>query len=86
VHLIDLRAEARCPAHHVPSGPRRPPRCAHHVTQRGNGRAQTLLGEDDYRLYLDVLARHCAAAGVDVWTWVLMPNHGITVHFIVRLR
>ena len=29
----------------------------HHVTQRGNGGAQTFFGDDDYRLYLDLLSR-----------------------------
>lgn len=52
----------------------------HHVTQRGNGRAQTFFAEADYALYRDLLASHCAAAGVEVWAWVLMPNH---VHLIL---
>ncbi|MBN8951452.1 MULTISPECIES: transposase [unclassified Rhizobium] len=52
----------------------------HHVTQRGNGRAQTFFCDDDYALYRDLLAHHCRAAGVEVWGWVLMPNH---VHLIL---
>jgi putative transposase len=52
----------------------------HHVTQRGNGRAQTFFGDDDYALYRDLLAAHCRAAGVEVWAWCLMPNH---VHLIL---
>ena len=52
----------------------------HHVTQRGNGRAQTFFGEEDYQLYRDLLAEHAAAAGVEVWAWVRMPNH---VHLIL---
>jgi len=52
----------------------------HHVTQRGNGRAQTFFDNSDYALYRDLLAEHCAAAGVQVWAWVLMPNH---VHLIL---
>lgn len=52
----------------------------HHVTQRGNGRAQTFFCDDDYRLYRDLLAEHCSAAGVEIWAWVLMPNH---VHLIL---
>src|SRR5882724_1640274 len=52
----------------------------HHVTQRGNGRAQTFFGEADYQLYRDLLVEHTAAAGVEVWSWVLMPNH---VHLIL---
>ncbi len=52
----------------------------HHVTQRGNGRAQTFFDDDDYALYRDLLGTHCAAAGVEIWSWVLMPNH---VHLIL---
>jgi putative transposase len=52
----------------------------HHITQRGNGRAQTFFRDQDYALYRDLLAEHSAAAGVEVWAWVLMPNH---VHLIL---
>jgi putative transposase len=52
----------------------------HHVTQRGNGRATTFFNDEDYALYRDLLGRHCAAAGVEIWAWVLMPNH---VHLIL---
>ena len=56
------------------------PGLPHHVTQRGNGRAQTFFGEADYALYRDLLAASCRAAKVEVWAWVLMPNH---VHLIL---
>lgn len=52
----------------------------HHVTQRGNGRAQTFFDDADYALCRDLLGAHCAAAGVEIWSWVLMPNH---VHLIL---
>ena len=52
----------------------------HHVTQRGNGRARTFFGDADYALYRDLLGEHCAAAGVEIWSWVLMPNH---VHLVL---
>lgn len=52
----------------------------HHVTQRGNGRAQTFFGDGDYALYRDLLAANCRAAGVEVWAWCLMPNH---VHLVL---
>jgi putative transposase len=52
----------------------------HHVTQRGNGRARTFFGDDDYALYRDLLAENCRAADVEVWAWCLMPNH---VHLIL---
>jgi putative transposase len=56
------------------------PGLPHHVTQRGNGRARTFFGDDDYRLYRDLLGDSCRNAGVEVWAWVLMPNH---VHLIL---
>lgn len=56
------------------------PRHPHHVTQRGNGRAVTFLCDDDYAFYRELLAAHARAAGVEVWAWVLMPNH---VHLIL---
>jgi putative transposase len=56
------------------------PGLPHHVTQRGNGRAQTFFGDADYALYRDLLAQACASAKVAVWSWVLMPNH---VHLIL---
>lgn len=56
------------------------PHLPHHVTQRGNGRAQTFFSDDDYQLYLDLLRKHCTEAEVSIWAWVLMPNH---VHLIL---
>jgi putative transposase len=50
------------------------PGLPHHVTQRGNGRAQTFFSDADYRLYRDRLGASCRAAGVEIWSWVLMPN------------
>ena len=56
------------------------PGLPHHVTQRGNGRAQTFFAEEDYAFYRELLRVHCAAAAVEVWSYVLMPNH---VHLIL---
>jgi putative transposase len=56
------------------------PGLPHHVTQRGNGRARTFFGDEDYALYRDLLASHCHAAEVDIWAWCLMPNH---VHLVL---
>ncbi len=56
------------------------PGLAHQVTQRGDGGARTFFSDTDYQLYKTLLAEHCAAAGVEVWGWVLMPNH---VHLIL---
>ena len=51
------------------------PEIPHHVTQRGNGRERTFFGDADYALYRDLLAINCKAVDVEVWAWVLMPNH-----------
>lgn len=56
------------------------PGLPHHVTQRGNGRAQTFFDDADYALYRDLLGEACRAADVALWAWVLMPNH---VHLIL---
>lgn len=53
-----------------------PPPCA----QRGVGRARTVFDQADDQLYRDLLAENAAKAGVEVWSWVLMPNH---VHLIL---
>jgi putative transposase len=57
------------------------PGVPHHVTQRGNGGARTFFGDDDYAVYRDLLKLHCGEAGVEVWAWVLMPNH---VHLVLN--
>src|ERR1035438_1033163 len=51
----------------------------HYVTQRGARRQPTFFGDDDYRLYLDLLADRCERYGVAIWAWCLMPNH---VHLV----
>lgn len=56
------------------------PRCAHHVTQRGNRRQPVFFEDDDYRAYLTLLAEWTAKAGTSVWAYCLMPNH---VHLIL---
>jgi len=56
------------------------PGVPHHITQRGNRRQQTFFCDEDYEVYLDLMARWCSRRGVDVWAYCLMPNH---VHLIV---
>jgi len=51
----------------------------HHITQRGNRRLPTFFGEEDYEAYLALMAEHCAACGVEIWAYCLMPNH---IHLI----
>ncbi|KTE42968.1 MULTISPECIES: transposase [unclassified Sphingopyxis] len=55
------------------------PGIAHHVTQRGNRRERTFFEDGDYALYLDLLADASRSAGVEIWSYCLMPNH---VHII----
>ena len=57
------------------------PGLPHHVTQRGNGGARTFFRDEDYAFYRDLLARYANEAGVEVWAWVLMPNH---VHLVLN--
>ena len=56
------------------------PGVPHHVTQRGNRRQPVFFSDDDRRLYLDLVRRGCAAAGVRCLAWCLMDNH---VHLVL---
>jgi len=56
------------------------PSFPHHVTQRGNRRQKTFFCEDDYRIYITLLAKFCAKARTRVWAYCLMPNH---VHLVM---
>ena len=52
----------------------------HHVTQRGNRRAQTFFEDGDYALYESLLTDAARKAESDIWCYCLMPNH---VHIII---
>lgn len=56
------------------------PGAAHHVTQRGNRQLPVFFGDDDRRLYLDLLREGCAAARVRCLAWCLMDSQ---VHLIL---
>ena len=51
----------------------------HHIIQRGNRRQKTFFCEEDYLVYIDLMAHWCRHYQVDIWSWCLMPNH---VHLI----
>lgn len=53
---------------------------AYHITQRGNARQQVFFEDRDYLLYHDLLQTSCAATGLRIWAYCLMPNH---VHLLV---
>jgi len=55
------------------------PGIPHHVTQRGNRRQQTFFSDDDYRVYLALMAEWCGKYNVTIWAYCLMPNH---IHLI----
>ena len=52
----------------------------HHVTQRGVRKQQTFFRDSDYRLYIEFAANEKGPAGIEVWSYCLMPNH---VHLVV---
>jgi putative transposase len=56
------------------------PGFAHHVTQRGNRRADVFYSDDDRRAYLRFLRQYTDRHGLAVWAYCLMTNH---VHIVV---
>ena len=52
----------------------------HHVTQRGNHRAQVFFSEADYQTYLALLCEYTINHEVAVLAYCLMPNH---VHLVL---
>ena len=58
---------ARLPRLVVPGYP-------HHVTQRGNRRAQTFIEDGDYALYESLPAEAARKAEAEIWCYCLMPN------------
>ena len=51
-----------------------------HVTQRGNNRQACFFSDDDYLLYLDLLAESCHKHRCELHAYVLMTNH---VHLLI---
>ncbi len=47
----------------------------HHVTQRGNRRADVFETEDDRHAYLRFLKKYGERHGLDIWAYCLMTNH-----------
>ena len=47
----------------------------HHVTQRGNNRADVFFSDDDRSHYLRTLVHQCAEFKLEVWAYCLMSNH-----------
>jgi putative transposase len=51
------------------------PGLPHHITQRGNNRAQVFDSDADRALFLDLLARYSQQYGLAIWAYCLMTNH-----------
>ena len=51
----------------------------HHIIQRGNRRQKTFFRNEDYALYINLMAEWCNRWRVEIWAYCLMPNH---VHLI----
>jgi len=47
----------------------------HHVTQRGNRRADVFEVDADYRAYLGFLRQYAEKRGLSIWAYCLMTNH-----------
>ena len=59
------------------------PGFAHHVTQRGNRRANVFDDDACRHTYLSLFDRYRQEHGLEVWAYCLMTNH---VHWIVVPR
>lgn len=55
----------------------------HHITQRGNNRAQVFFDDEDRTFYLSTLQKYARQYKVDIWAYCLMTNH---VHFVAVPR
>lgn len=51
------------------------PGVSHHVTQRGNNRADVFFVDDDRRVYLELLRKGAQRYGLQVEGYCLMTNH-----------
>ena len=47
----------------------------HHITQRGNNRADVFFDDEDRAFYLEMLGNYCRRCHVEVWAYCLMTNH-----------
>jgi len=50
------------------------PERPHHVTARGARRGPIFFEDGDQAVCLDLFAEQTRKAGVEVWSWCLMPN------------
>ncbi len=55
------------------------PGMPHHVIQRGNRRQTTFFRDEDYGVYIDLMAQWCRTLHVEILAYCLMHNH---VHLV----
>lgn len=53
----------------------------YHVIARGSGKMRIFLDDADYAAYRNLLAAYAKIYGVDIFHYVLMPNH---IHVLLR--
>lgn len=51
------------------------PNYPHHITQRGNNRADVFFDDEDKAIYLSLLKKYCEKLTVSIWAYCLMSNH-----------
>jgi putative transposase len=56
------------------------PGLAHHVTQRGNRRADVFQEDEDRKVYLTLVNKYAREYGIEIWAYCLMTNH---VHLVL---
>ncbi len=59
------------------------PGCPHHITHRGNLRADVFLTEADRALYKSLLMQTSQQFGLEIWAYCMMTNH---VHLVAVPR
>jgi putative transposase len=47
----------------------------HHITQRGNNRANVFFEDDDRKVYLETLLKYSQKCRFEIWSYCLMSNH-----------
>jgi putative transposase len=47
----------------------------HHITQRGNNRADVFFDDEDRAYYIKTLKKYCLKWRVKIWAYCLMSNH-----------
>lgn len=51
------------------------PNYPHHITQRGNNRADVFFDDEDKATYFSFLKAYCEKWNVEIWAYCLMTNH-----------